>query len=244
MTAAICLFSGLHPKGPLVWQTPVDLSSIYPYGPAIFNLFGVTQESSSGISVGYLMLFFTNLWSLITVISQIFTVLRVARKHGHSVVKAIVDTIPFFVFVMSAVIWIKNTTLNLEGTSISLWTALLFGSILVDLVTHLMVMHICHSPIKSYRRYFAFFITLLPGIAHIEADGTAFGKLLVENQAQIKCLYVLAVLSSLYTTNNVYRVSYYDVICFYRLDYMYNIAFILIVSIYLLCCVRHKINIV
>lgn len=239
MTSAICLFSGLNPKGSLVWQTPVDISFLYPYCPAIFTFFGFSSEDSTKVFAGSLLLFFTNIWSLITVISQIVTVLRVAEKHGHSVVKALVDTIPFFVFFMSAVIWIKNTTLNIEGSSDGLWAALLFGSILVDLVTHLMVMHICHSPIKSHQRYFAFLVAALPGLAFLESDGSVFATVLSNQMTQSKCLRLLATLSALYSISNVYKVSVSIksvwMLCFY-IDIIMKLFFFRIYLLYQLHC--------
>ncbi len=52
----------------------------------------------------------------------VYSVLRVAKSHGHSTVKAVFDTIPFFVFACSVVLWLKSSPIALSNYHFSLIT--------------------------------------------------------------------------------------------------------------------------
>jgi ethanolaminephosphotransferase len=228
MSAALALFSGLHPDGPNMWQKEVDLSSLYIHAPNVFENFGIVDGSST-IKLGSMVVIFLLIWTWITVISQIFNVTRVAEKNHHSVVKALADTLPFWVFSSATFMWFRNTELfqvigsapnvNVENSNLLMVAMLLLGSIMVDMVTHLMLSHICHSPIRSYKRYFAFLIAVLPALACIQKDqlndGTKFGPFVKDMDLERKFLYVITTLSTIYTCNNLYQVSKLFPSCIY-----------------------------
>lgn len=88
---------------------------------------------------------------------------------------------------------------------------MMISAIFVDMVTHLMLMHICHSPIKPFQRYFAYATYLLTVVVYF-SQLPQWQGILTAIQAEKWLLQFFAWTSMLYTTTILCRVSQFGII--------------------------------
>ena len=190
-----CLISGL--VAPSFWSEfiIIEFSSVYSICPPFFQYFDMDSSKTGSITPGFLLIGFGLIVSVSTSISQVYSVVRDADKLGFHIVDILYDMSPFLVYGGSAYLWIIHSPIALRGTMNSLLTVLLIGSIFVDLVSHMMLMHICKSKMKPSERYFAYLMIIMPVLKNISLD---------DSQVEQSFIYILATLSALYTFKNIY----------------------------------------
>ena len=149
------------------------------------------------------------LGALVTVIIQTFVVLSKLKQKGESVVDPVLNLLPFLVFLPSSFLWCLYSDIALSVHPIA--TLLLISSTFTEMVSHIMLMHICDDPLSPWGRATSFLIAILP--IHVfltksmaSNDGSVMSSLLNKvNEAYL--LQALAVLSLLVTSSKLYMVS-------------------------------------
>jgi hypothetical protein len=147
--------------------------------------------------------------ALVTVIIQTFVVLSKLQQKGESIFDPVLNLLPFLVFLPSSFLWCLYSDIALSQHPIA--TLLLISSTFTEMVSHIMLMHICDDPLSPWGRATSFFIAILP--IHVfltesmaSNDGSIIYLLLnTVNEAYL--LHALAVLSLLVTSSKLYMVS-------------------------------------
>jgi len=101
-----------------------------------------------------------SVWTLITACHQTMKVLNIARRKGHALAKVCADLLPFLAFFPSMVVWFFISPVAL--TKLPILSTLLVCSIFVEMVTHVMLVHVCGTEIEPWKRGFALLMPLLP----------------------------------------------------------------------------------
>jgi hypothetical protein len=147
--------------------------------------------------------------ALVTVFIQTFKVLSELRQKGKSVVDPLINLLPFTVFLPSSFLWCLFSNFALQTYPIT--SVLLISTVFTEMVSHIMLMHICDEPLSPFGRVTSFLMVLLP--AHVWCSRTVTSGslsllpsvLLVIDESTL--LRILAAISVLLTTLRLYLVS-------------------------------------
>lgn len=147
--------------------------------------------------------------ALITVIIQTFVVLSKLKQKGESVVDPLLNLIPFLVFLPSSFLWCLYSDIALPVYPLA--SLLLICTTFIEMVSHIMLMHICNDPLTPWGRMTSFLIPILPihvCLMHstVIAEGSILQSIL-RNVTEAFLLHALAVLSFIVTSSKLYQVS-------------------------------------
>ena len=147
--------------------------------------------------------------ALITVIIQSFIVLSKLNQKGESIIDPLLNLLPFLIFLPSSFVWCLYSDIALPAYPIA--SLLLISSTFTEMVSHIMLMHICDDPLSPWGRITSFLIAILP--IHVfltksmaSTDGSILQSLLY-TVSEAYLLHVFAVLSFFVTSSKLYLVS-------------------------------------
>jgi hypothetical protein len=147
--------------------------------------------------------------ALITVFIQTFKVLTELRQKGKSVVDPLINLLPFIVFLPSSFLWCLFSSVALQTYPII--SVLLIGTVFTEMVSHIMLMHICDEPLSPFGRVTSFLMVLLPTHVWCSHAVTSGSPSLLQSLLLIidenTLLHILAALSVALTTLRLYLVS-------------------------------------
>lgn len=147
--------------------------------------------------------------ALITVIIQTYVVLSKLKLKGESVVDPLLNLIPFLIFLPSSFLWCLYSDIALPAYPLA--SLLLISTTFTEMVSHIMLMHICNDPLTPWGRITSFLIPILPihvFLMHstVITDGSILQSVL-NNVSEVFLLHALAVLSFIVTSSKLYQVS-------------------------------------
>lgn len=150
--------------------------------------------------------------ALVTVFIQTFKVLTELRQKGKSVVDPLKNLLPFLVFLPSSFLWCLFSNVALQTYPIQ--SVLLISTVFTEMVSHIMLMHICDEELSPFGRVTSFLMLLLP--AHVwcsraVTSGSFLQPVLLAID-ESNLLHILTALSVSLTTLRLYLVS-----CFHSL---------------------------
>ena len=96
----------------------------------------------------------------ITVLGQTISVILFLYKRKGPVIHALFALVPFLIFYPSVFLYCLHSEIAL--TKYPIITLITIGSIFVESVVHMMLMHVCDGPLSPHLRIFALFSFLLP----------------------------------------------------------------------------------
>ena len=147
--------------------------------------------------------------ALVTVIIQTIVVLSKLKQKGESVVNPLLNLLPFLIFLPSCFMWCLYSDIALSAYPIA--SLLLISSTFTEMVSHIMLMHICDDPLSPWGRITSFLIAILP--IHVfltksmtSSDGWILQTLL-SKVSEAYLLQALAVFSFFVTSTKLYLVS-------------------------------------
>jgi hypothetical protein len=144
--------------------------------------------------------------ALITVAIQTYKVLLELNAKKKALIGPLCNLLPFLVFFPASFIYCLYSSIALQEYPII--TMLLISSIFTEIVTHIMLMHICDAELTPSGRITAWLLVLLPlhvcynQYYNIEKD-------FFLGIDEVKLLKVLALASVVFTGSKLYMVSIY-----------------------------------
>lgn len=148
--------------------------------------------------------------ALVTVFIQTSKVLTALRQKGKSVIDPLKNLLPFLVFLPSCFLWCLFSNVALQ--TYPLMSILLISTVFTEMVSHIMLMHICDEPLSPSGRVTSFLIVLLPAhvwCSHSFTSGSLLQSVLVTID-EVTLLYFLTSLSVSLTTLRLYLVSFFS----------------------------------
>eukprot|EP00602_Paraphysomonas_sp_CaronLab_P004402 CAMPEP_0185033564 /NCGR_PEP_ID=MMETSP1103-20130426/22623_1 /TAXON_ID=36769 /ORGANISM="Paraphysomonas bandaiensis, Strain Caron Lab Isolate" /LENGTH=296 /DNA_ID=CAMNT_0027569877 /DNA_START=220 /DNA_END=1110 /DNA_ORIENTATION=+ len=156
----LCTTSFFH--GAEFWQDSIATS------PELLQKYSFLPTSYSNFDI--LALAFAIATICTTACNFIVALPMAEKKENSSAPRALLNLVPFVVFCVSAFCWCFLSQVALQKYAI--WTTLLLGSVFVELITHVMLMHICHSYIRPGERYTMWIpLVLAANVAFCPSDG-------------------------------------------------------------------------
>lgn len=149
--------------------------------------------------------------ALITVAIQIGKVLLELRKKKKSIISPLCNLLPFLVFFPSSFIWCLYSRIALQEYPII--TMLLVSSVFTEIVTHIMLMHICDEKLSPFGRITTWLITLLPLHVWYRQHYNVETDFLLGID-EVKLLKTLALSSLVFTGSKLYLVKYNSLLLF------------------------------
>lgn len=141
----MCILSYIN--GAEYWHIPQDTP------PSLLHIFPSTYKRVDLYSSIILVMV------AVTAIAQIISGYGAARSRSLSLFRASVNLIPFAVFFSSTIAWLLYSSVAIQKYTV--FSVLLSGSVLVEAVSHIMLMHICHSTIRPGERHMMWIPLLL-----------------------------------------------------------------------------------
>ena len=147
--------------------------------------------------------------ALVTVFIQTFKVLSELRQKGKSVLDPLKNLLPFIVFLPSSFFWCLFSSVALQTYPII--SVLLISTVFTEMVSHIMLMHICDEPLSPFGRVTSFLMVLLP--AHVWCSRAVISGSLSPLQSVLLAidestlLHILTAVSVSLTTLRLYLVS-------------------------------------
>lgn len=143
----------------------------------------------------------------ITVTIQTLKVLRKLRQDGKSIVNPLLNLLPFLIFLPASYIWCFISSIALQSHPLT--SVLLISTTFTDMVSHIMLMHICDDPLSPVGRILAYCMMLLPlhvWISDSMPAGSVLHQIVVAVE-EVTLLRALTTFSVILTTRKLYLVS-------------------------------------
>jgi ethanolaminephosphotransferase len=196
IAVAICMISTIYGSG--WWHVPIASLDILGYNLLVTPYQGI--------------LTFVVVGGTITLIAQTITTSIACARKGKSVPEALIALLPFLVFFPGSFCWILMSKVAFQ--KVPLLSLLLMSSVFVEMVTHLIVMHITKSKLRPFQRFMVLFIViLLANIVWDPARPPLDEELLIT---------VFAVTSFIFTTIKTFMVGRLDRLFLIVTFYIYS----------------------
>lgn len=143
--------------------------------------------------------------ALITVAIQTYKVLSELRYKKKSIGRPILNLMPFFIFFPISFLWCYHSKIALQSHPII--SIITISSTFTEIVSHIMLMHICDDNLSPLKRY-SVYLCILPFL-HIISTKSYYPKYLinisnyVDEATLIKLVFVFSVL---FTGSRLYMV--------------------------------------
>jgi hypothetical protein len=151
-----------------------------------------------------IMTLFAVIGALITVAIQTYKVLLELEAKKKSLIGPLCNLLPFLVFFPASFIWCLYSHIALQEYPII--TMLLISSIFTEIVTHIMLMHICDAELTPFGRITAWLFVLLPlHVCYNQYNNIE--KEFFLGIDEVKLLKILTLASVAFTGSKLYMVS-------------------------------------
>ena len=143
----------------------------------------------------------------ITVTIQTLKVLSKLRQDGKSIVNPLLNLLPFLIFLPASYTWCFYSSIALQFHPLT--SVLLISTTFTDMVSHIMLMHICDDPLSPIGRILAYNMILLPLHVWISGSMPTVSVLhqIVVAVDELTLLRALTAFSVILTTRKLYLVS-------------------------------------
>lgn len=162
--------------GPGFWHTPIPANIPFPF-----------KEAGAPVTPMDFLYVLGFLAAVLTSVSQIAKVIMHCIKHKKPLHTVLISLVPFIVLSAGVGYWGLNSDVFVNNPA---WTALFVSSVFVELVVHVMFMHLCDSPLNIFR---------WPLLSLLAVVGNMWYPVVLELQLVIACGIINSVLLAIQT---------------------------------------------
>ena len=169
---------------------------------------------------------------------QTYKVLLELNRKNKSVVDALLNLLPFLVFLPCSFVWCTFSEVALQSHPLT--SLLLICSTFTEMVSHMMLQHICDDELYPLHRYSSYLIVLLP--IHVYCSRNPVSEIastVVTTISESTLITVLCGYSVLFTGSRLFMVRYLVMFLFMLLLYScfcFMYIYIYFDYVLMLCC--------